>query len=118
MAAISFVRSFPAQTNQRIVQLVWSPMAATDIGDAAAFAQYNDRSVQVSGTISAGSISIKGSNDGVTYHTLTDPQGNPLSFSSAGLEAISELVFYIRPEASADLAGSGIFVTLIAKGAE
>lgn len=76
----------------------WKGMATGESGNSLPLAQYADRSVQVEGTFGAGGvISIQGSNDGVNYVTLTDPQGNPLSFTSAGLEAITEMVAFIRP---------------------
>ena len=58
-----------------------------------------DRTIQVTGTLGVGGTLVwEGSNDGgVTYATLTDPQGNALSFTAAGLEQVTELSEYARP---------------------
>lgn len=116
MSIIDFTRTFPQALGQKIPVVTWAALGANDTGAPFVLGQYADRSVQVSGTITAGSITMKGSLDGTEYHTLTDPQGNPLVFTAGKLEAVSELTYYIRPEASADYAGTAV-VTLIAKGA-
>ncbi len=83
----------------------WPALANGEVGNSLPLAQYPDRSVQVSGTFgSGGVVTIEGSNDGVNFSTLTDPQGNPLSFSSSKIEAVTEMVAYIRPSV---LSGDG-----------
>lgn len=81
-------------------------VASGDVGTAVLMGSYADRSVQVLGNFGAsGAISIEGSNDGgTTWAVLTDPQGNALTFTSAKIEAITELCHQIRPVQSA---GSG-----------
>lgn len=69
--------------------------------------EYADRSIQVVGSFNSGTVVLEGSNDGTNYVTLTDPQGNALSFTSAGIEQIQELTRYIRPRVSA---GTGVDV--------
>lgn len=99
MATISQEQSYPIQGNNTTILTSWTALTTTNV-DGAPFtlAGYKDRSVQVVGTFGVGGTCvIQGSNDGTTYATLTDPQGNALSFSSAGLEAVSELVLYLRP---------------------
>jgi len=66
--------------------------------------EFADRSVQVVGTFNGGTVAIQGSNNGVDWATLTDPQGNSLSVTSARLEQIQELTRYIRPS----LTGTGM----------
>lgn len=48
-----------------------------------------------------GTVLIEGSNDGTNYVTLTDGAGSALSFTAAGLKAITEAVKWIRPRVSA-----------------
>ena len=62
-------------------------------------AQYADRSVQVIGTFgAAATLTMQGSNDGgTTWATLTDPQGNAIAFTAAGIEQITELTQLMRP---------------------
>lgn len=85
--------------------LVYTPMtsAASDVSSAFEFAEWADRSVQVFGTFgTGGTVVIEGSNDaGTTYHTLTDPQGNALSFTSAKIEAITEICGLCRARVTA-----------------
>jgi hypothetical protein len=76
-----------------------------------------DRSVQVTGTFGAGgTVVLEGSNDGTNYRTLTDPQGNALSFTSAGLEAIQEITRYVRPRVTAGDGTTSLTVTLCVTG--
>jgi hypothetical protein len=63
--------------------------------------EWADRSVQIVGTFNGGTVVVEGSNDGVTWATLNDPQGNPLSFTTSKVEQILEVVLYTRPRVSA-----------------
>jgi hypothetical protein len=86
----------------RAVKAVYSTMLNGDIGDAIALAAYSDRAVQVAGTFGVGgNINVEGTIDGVNWGVLNDPQGVALAFTTAGIEAISELVVQIRPNCSA-----------------
>lgn len=77
----------------------------------------SDRSVQVGGTFGVGgAVVLEGSNDGTNYRTLTDPQGNALSFTSAGLEAISEVTRYVRGRVTAGDGTTAITVHLCVTG--
>jgi len=82
--------------------VAWEGMDVSDTGEP--FSQYQaaDRSVQVQGTFDGTAVVIEGSNsaDASVWFTLTDPQGNALSFSSAGGKAISEAVRHVRPRLS------------------
>lgn len=93
--------------DMRFLRVRWLAITtANAVGAAVEMASHADRSVQVVGNFgTGGEITIDGSNDGgTTYAVLTDPQGNALVFTSARLEAITELVGKIRPQVSA---GSG-----------
>lgn len=91
--------------NFKIKRFKWLALTKTtdDVGAAVAMAAWPDRSVQVFGTFgTGGACAIEGSNDGgTTWKVLTDPQGNALSFTAAGIEAITELVHMIRPHITA-----------------
>lgn len=66
------------------------------------FAQWADRCVQVTGTFgSGGTIVVEGSNDGSTYATLNDAQGNAISLTAAGLKQIIEVPRYARARVTA-----------------
>lgn len=64
----------------------------------AAMAAHVDRSIQILGTFGAAATVVwEGSIDGTTWATLTDPQGNAISKTAAGLEHCVEQVLYARP---------------------
>lgn len=63
---------------------------------------FSDRSVIVTGTLGVGGTLVwEGSNDGTNYLTLTDTQGNALSFTAAGVKAVTEAVIFARPRVTA-----------------
>lgn len=77
-------------------------MAITDVGPGIEFYAYADRSVQVFGTFGAGgSVLIEGSNDGEHWSALADPQGSPLVFNTAKIEAVLECTRHLRPVVAA-----------------
>jgi len=102
------------------VLVAWAGLtfASTDEGSPLEFGAFADRSVQVTGTFgSGGSVRIEGSNDGVNYAVLTDPQGNALDITSAKIEAISELVRYVRPRITAGDGTTSLACTMMLRRA-
>ena len=96
--------------------VAWSGLLNTDTGEPIEMVGSSDRSVQVSGTFGVGGTClIEGSNNGVNYHTLTDPQGSDLSFGAAGLEQIMTLPRWIRPRISAGDGDTALVVTMLLK---
>lgn len=82
-----------------VIKTTWV-LAGSDDGRPETAPQFPRKSVQVTGTFGGGSVQIEGSNDGgVTYFTLTDGQGNVLTFTAAGGEKIQENTERIRPRA-------------------
>lgn len=67
-------------------------------------------SVQVSGTIGGATIVLQGSNDGVTYATLNDVDGNALSFTAAGYKELTSGAAFIKPSISG---GTGDSINVI-----
>jgi hypothetical protein len=101
--------------------LTWEGITTTDtVGEAFPGAAYPDKSVQVQGTFAAvATIVIQGCNEATptNWHTLADPQGNPLSFTAAGLEAVLENTRWIRPAlASGGDGTTDIDVTIMIAG--
>jgi hypothetical protein len=81
------------------------------VGGAAA-----DRSVHFSGTFGAGgTILLEGSNNKSSYLPLTDPQGNPISKTEESLEAVSEVVYKVRPRVTAGDGGTSLTASLFVK---
>lgn len=88
--------------NGALVQ--WLLLTQTGLDDGAPFegVDFADRTVQFDGTFGVGgSITLEGSNDGTNWFTLTDPQGNAITKTAAGLEVIEEGPRYIRPRVTA-----------------
>ena len=84
--------------NNGIRVVKWEGLGQGDDGAPSTLINFADRTIQVFGTFGAGgSVRVEGSLDGVNYAPLTDPQGNYIVLSTAKLEAISEVVRYIRP---------------------
>ena len=85
-----------------VILATWNGLNATNnVGAAVGFAQWADRSVQFNGTFNNCTVVWEGSNDnGTTWTTLTDPQGNGISKTSAAIEAVTEICQLARPNVS------------------
>lgn len=92
----------------------WSVGIADD-GSPCEMIMASDKSVQVEGTFGGATVLLQGSNDGTNWRTLTDAANAALSFSSAGLKAVTEHTRYIRPLSSGGT-GSAITVTVFMRG--
>jgi hypothetical protein len=96
----------------------WSAMtfSGTDVGAAFPYSAWVDQSVQVTGTFGAGgNVRWEGSNDGTNYVALTDPQGNALDFTTAKIEAVTEIAALVRPRVTAGDGTTSLTVTLVAR---
>lgn len=102
-------------TNTQAFVQRWAAMAANDTGEPLGASQYTDRSVQVAGTFGGATVRIEGSNDGSTWATLTDPQGNALEMISAKLEMVTEATLYIRPAVVGGDGTTSLTVNLLVK---
>ena len=100
MATISYAVTRIKTFRENSHVILWETLTTTnDTGSNLEMPGSSDRSVQVIGSFGAGgTLVIQGSNDnGTTWHTLNDPQGNALSFTTAKTEAVLELTRLIRP---------------------
>lgn len=97
MATISV--AFDRRDQIQSVIAKWLTLTTTNLdGESIRYTDYQDRSVQVLGTFGGGTVTMQGSNDGgTTWATLTDPLGNNLAFTAAGMKQITELPDLIRP---------------------
>ncbi len=102
--------------NAWVVRWEGLTQATLDEGDAFEGVGAADRSVQVFGTFGAGgTLRIEGSNDGTNWAALTDPQGNALDFTTAKIEAITELVRYLRPRVTGGDGTTSLTCVLLAR---
>lgn len=102
--------------NRTVVKSTWFEMALNDEGAAMKMTEWADRSVQVVGTFGAGgTVVIEGSLDGTNFATLSDPQGNALTIQTAKIEAITELVQFIRPRVTGGDGTTSLTVTIMCR---
>lgn len=87
----------------------WALVTENDTCSPVEYAASADRSVQIAGTFGASTVLIAGSNDGTNYVTLTDPQGNAVSKTTAAIETLEEVTRYIKPTMSG---GTGQSLTI------
>jgi hypothetical protein len=97
MATRPAVTTFPFETSSDVAVTTWDGLLADDDGESVRLAVYSDRSIQVTGTFGGASVTIGGSNDGVTYHALTSTDGTPLTLTAGALKQIVELPIFIKP---------------------
>ena len=93
----------------------WQALVSGEEGEPIAFAQFTDKSVQVSGIFGGASISFVGSNDGTEYAPLTDPQGNALTFISAKIKLVSEATAFVKPIVIGGDGTTNLTVTVLMK---
>lgn len=97
------------------VAVSWPGLNAGDTGQPFQGHSHSDRSVQVVGTVGAtGNCRIEGSNDGVNWSTLSDPQGDALNLTG-GIFAVTEITRFIRPNVTAGDGTTDFTVILIAR---
>lgn len=101
----------------KVMVVTWEGLQNGDDGEPLQAVLYSDRSAQVKGAFgSGGEVTVEGSNDGgTTYTPLTDPQGNSIAITAAKIEAVTELVEYIRPRVTAGDGATNITVVMIVK---
>lgn len=101
---------------QKMETIKWKAMACGDVGDAYQIPWWaTSMTVQVEGTFNTQTLTLQGSNDKSNYHALTDPQGNNIAFSAAGLEVVEEYPRYIQPSFSGSTGGD-LDVLLFVRG--
>lgn len=108
------------QVNHDSVRITWAHVTEAD--DCAAFgaanganlAEYDDRSVQVSGAFGGGSIALHGSNDGENFAILSDPTGVALSISAEKIRGVLEYVHAVKPVRTGG-SSMDVTITLLAK---
>lgn len=93
--------------------VTWAALANGDDGAQVDWIDFADRCFQVTGTFGAGgSCTVQGSNDGTNWASLTDSQGNALTFTAQKIEQAMELPRYVRPNVTAGDGTTSLTITL------
>ena len=106
--------SFPEGIAGKRGTILWETLDGSDTGAWFELRDFNDNTVQVTGTFDSNTLTMQGSNDAAaskTAFTLTDNNGLPVTFTAAGAKLIAEAPRYIRPSLGAG-ASSDIDVTV------
>lgn len=80
--------------------VTWKEVAAVDNATLPRYAPLFSlvcASIQLVGVAGGATVTLMGSNDGVTYHTLKDLMGNNISLTSAGIIEFSSGVAFVKP---------------------
>ncbi len=99
----------------------WNTILNTDTGapldSDGGGPSFADKTVHVKGNFSGpATLVIEGSNDGVTWVTLTDPGGTALSFTAEDLKVILENPREIRPRVTAGDGSTDLDVFIVGRG--
>lgn len=109
-------RAVPAGNPNDMITKSWSDITASETGTAWRAGALADRTVQVVGTLSNGTVIIEGSCDGgTTYFTLRDHDGEALSLTAVGGHAIREATEYIRYRTTSMFGGDDIGVHIFGR---
>lgn len=88
-------------------------MDGEETGAAIDVSGFPDKTVQAAGTFGGVTLTVKGSNDGSNWVTLTTPAGDPATLTAAGMLVIAEAPVFVRFE-TAGGAGTDIDVIMLA----
>lgn len=112
MATRPPVTTYPFEASLDVAVTTWGGLLADDDGEPVRLAVYSDRSIQISGPFGGASVTIGGSNDGVTFHALTGADGTALTLTAAALKQIVELPLFIKPRVFGGDGTTNLVVTL------
>lgn len=115
MATRSSTVSLPGPANS-LKLAVWTGMLNGDDGAAFQFTDWADRCVQVFGTFGTGGTIIwEGSNDGTNWATLSDLNGNSMSYTAASVKQMNEAPVWIRPRVTAGDGTTNLTASVVAR---
>lgn len=111
MATITPAR---ASVQANIEKLTWTNLSTADTATGELIAGLGGAvgCMQVTGTFGGATITLQGSNDGTNFAAITDPAGNDVALSAAGIIDFSTAAAYIRPASSGGTADD-VTVTVV-----
>jgi hypothetical protein len=96
--------------------VTWSGLLNGDDGAPVNLSDFPDRTIQILGTFgTGGSVSFEGSNNGIDYLVLTDPQGNAITKTATAMEFVTETPLWVRPRVTAGDGSTSLTVIMIAR---
>jgi hypothetical protein len=81
-----------------VLLVQWVALGAGDEGAPLELCGWADRSVQACGNFGGATLRWEGSNNGVDYCTLNDPQGVALNLTGTCVKGVLEACRYARPK--------------------
>jgi len=103
--------------SNNVPRVTWTGVSTTDTMTALAVEAQRGlaASVQFSGTWGSATVTLKGSNDNVTFFTLKDTYGNNISATADAQFELSTAVGYIKPASSGGTADN-VDVVVVLRG--
>lgn len=96
----------------------WDAVPNGGNGDSVSMVDYPDVCVVIDGAFGVGgSCTLKGSMDGTNFYPLTNPQGNVITMTSAGIATVIETPEYIAPFVTAGDGTTAINVSMMLRRA-
>lgn len=96
--------------------ITWTGLDSDDSGSPVELVDFPDKTVAITGTFGVGgSITMQGSMDGTNWFALTDPQGNAITKTAAGMELIVEAPRYVRPLVTAGDGTTSLTATMLCR---
>lgn len=96
MATIDPVRTLAGNKDGNCVEFFYEQITAADTGAPFSLPDFTKVSVGVAGAFGGGNVPIQGSNDGVTWGSLTDLAGNAIAPTAAGFFSIAGPAKFMR----------------------
>ena len=99
-----------------VLQSVWTPLGDSDTGTPEQLSRFQYHSILMAGTAGGATITVEGSEDGVSYITLKDVNGS--NISATVVPARFDMVnvpMHTRPK-TASGSGTSVTVTITSKG--
>lgn len=94
--------------------VTWAALANGDTGAPVFQPALPNRVMQVSGTFGVGgSVTLKGSIDGVNYYVLRDDAGVAIAVTAAGMVQVGDHASYVMPEVTAGDGSTALTVSLL-----
>ncbi len=115
MGAVA-IKTIPSNYSTVVIKQWDGLRSIADIVQSIDMANLADVSIQVSGEFGETTkLSIAGSNDKLTYHTLSDKQGNKLVIRKPGIYSLGDNVALLTPVLDADDEKTNLIITLYAR---